>query len=310
MPAARDREPAAGAPTCAAVRRLLVVAAVLVFLAGVQLFVFPLRTDEWFAWTVASPMTAVFLGASYFSAIPLELASARAGRWADARIALPAVFAFTSLTFLVTVLHLDLFHLGSEHAASTRAVTWAWIGVYAAVPVMMVVAAVRQRALSTEVGPAEGLPLPVRAVLLLLAVVLLATGAALLVDPTWVAGGWPWPLTPLTGRAVGAWAAGLGTGAAHALVVDDRRGVRPLALTGVAFGALQGVALLRHGDELDWGSPAAWAYVTVLVALTGVSAWALWPSGSPAVARRAAIDPSSVVARNPGDSSRRSTIRR
>ena len=36
-------------------RALLVAAAVLVFLAGVQLFVFPLRTETYFAWTVLRP---------------------------------------------------------------------------------------------------------------------------------------------------------------------------------------------------------------------------------------------------------------
>ena len=40
----------------------------LVFLAWVELFVFPLRTSDWFAWTVDPPMTAVFLGAASFYA--------------------------------------------------------------------------------------------------------------------------------------------------------------------------------------------------------------------------------------------------
>ncbi len=62
-------------------RRLLYASAVLVFLAGVQLFVFPTRTEEFFAWTIATPMTAVFLGASYGSAVILEGAGARARTW-------------------------------------------------------------------------------------------------------------------------------------------------------------------------------------------------------------------------------------
>ena len=47
----------ASAPLVPAVRRLLQAAAVLVFLAGVQLFVFPHRTADYFAWTIGSPMT-------------------------------------------------------------------------------------------------------------------------------------------------------------------------------------------------------------------------------------------------------------
>ena len=46
--------------------------------AGLVLFVFPLRTAEWFAWTVNPPMTAVFLGAAYWSAAGLEVTLIRA----------------------------------------------------------------------------------------------------------------------------------------------------------------------------------------------------------------------------------------
>ena len=57
-------------------RVILLVAAFLVFLAGLQLTVFPLRTADWFAWTIDVPMTAVFLGAAYWSSAVLELAGA------------------------------------------------------------------------------------------------------------------------------------------------------------------------------------------------------------------------------------------
>ena len=50
-----------GAPVTRGMRVLLVVAAVLVFLAGLQLTVFPTRTAEWFSWTIDVPMTAVGL---------------------------------------------------------------------------------------------------------------------------------------------------------------------------------------------------------------------------------------------------------
>jgi hypothetical protein len=266
----------APAPVVPLMRRLLYVAAVLVFLAGVQLFVFPLRTDRYFAWTIASPMTAVFLGASYWSAIGLELAAARAGRWAEARVAVPAVFVFTSLTLVVTLVHLDTFHLEGDLDLGTRLVTWAWLAVYTAVPVLMVVAWLAQRRASTAVPPPTGLPLLVRGVLAMLTVALLALGAALLVAPGWADAAWAWPLKDLTGRAIGAWLVGLGTAAGHALLLDDRPSLRPLAVTGVAFGALQGLALARHGDELDGGAPTV-GFVATLVVLTAVSAWALVP---------------------------------
>lgn len=282
-PAARATPATAAAPTTMTplMRWLLGVAALLVFLAGVQLFVFPLRTERYFAWTIASPMTAVFLGASYWSAVGLELVAARSATWERARVAVPAVFVFTTLTLVVTLAHLETFHLDAGLGLGTRLVTWAWLAVYTIVPVLMAVAwVIQRRSSSTVVRVGSGLPLLVRLVLLALAAVLLGLGVALLIAPQWADAAWPWALTPLTGRAVGAWLVGLGTAAAHALLLDDRLSLRPLAVTGVTFGVLQTLALVRHGDELDWsGAPAA-LYVAVLALLTAVSAWALL-SGDP-----------------------------
>ena len=267
-----------------AIRWLLGIAALLVFLAGVQLFVFPLETDTLFAWTIASPMTAVFLGASYWSAVGLELTGAMARRWTAARVAVPAVFVFTSLTLLVTLVHLDRFHLAADLPTATRAVTVAWIAVYAVVPVLIVVAWMLQARAGTAVPPAVGLPQAVRFILVALAVVLVGLGATLVVAPGWAAALWPWPLTPLTGRAVGAWCVGLGVAAGQARMVDDAGSLRPIGVTGVLFGGLQTVGLLRYGSELDWRSPAAVGYVVVLAAVAIVGAWLLIASRRPSAA--------------------------
>ncbi len=271
---------ATGAGVAPAVRWMLHVAAALVFLAGVQLFVFPLRTEEHFAWTIGSPMTAVFLGASYWSAVGLELSAARAARWAEARIAIPAVFVFTTITLVVTVVHLDSFHLDDDLPLDTRLVTWAWIAVYAVVPVLMVVALLAQRRHGVAVPPPSGLPGVVRATLVVLAAVLLALGVALLVAPSWADGALPWAQTPLTARAIGAWLVGLGVASAHARLLDDKPSLRPLGLTGVVFGVLQALALARHGDELDRGAGHTVGYVALLVVVTAVSAWSLWPTAA------------------------------
>ncbi len=264
-----------GAAVVPAMRWLLGLAAVLVFLAGVQLFVFPLDTEERFAWTIGSPMTAVFLGASYWSAVGLELSGAATRWWTVARVAVPAVFLFTSLTLVVTLVHLDKFHLGGEHAAVTRAVTAAWIAVYALVPLLMLLAWGLQHRAGAQVPPAAGLPPAVRGILAVLAVALLLLGVALLVAPLWADAAWPWPLTPLTGRAIGAWNVGLGVAAGHAWLVDDPGSLGPVGVTGVLFGVFQTIALLRYGDELAWGTMPAFGYVAALAGITAVGVWLL-----------------------------------
>ena len=143
--------------------------------------------------------------------------------------------------------------------------TWAWIAVYAVVPLLMVVAWWVQSRAGTSVPPPAGLPPLLRGLLAVLAVVLLALGAALLIAPGWADAAWPWPLTPLTGRAIGAWNVGLGVAAGHAWLVDDAPSLVPVGVTGV----------LRHGDELDWSSPAAMGYVVGLAVVTVVGAWLL-----------------------------------
>jgi hypothetical protein len=250
-------------------RVLLVAAGVLVVLAGVQLFAFPLRTDRYFAWTVSPAMTAVFLGAAYWSSAPFEFVASRARSWAEARIAVPTVFVFTALTLVVTLVHRDRFHFGAEHPAATRVVTWTWLAVYAAVPVIMAVVWIRQ--LRVPGGdPPRTRPLApwVQAVVGAQAAGFTAVGLWLLVAPgraTW----WPWALTPLTGRAVGAWLLSLGVAAGHALVERDAVRVRPAAVADLVFAVLQTVALVRHGGDIDTGT-AGWVVIVTVVASMAV----------------------------------------
>ena len=70
-------------------RRLLFTAAVLVLLAGIELFAFTGRTDRFFAWTIASPLSAAFLGAGYWAAVAIEALAGRQRLWANARSPCP-----------------------------------------------------------------------------------------------------------------------------------------------------------------------------------------------------------------------------
>jgi len=259
-------------PVTRGMRALLVAAGVLVVLAGVPLFVFPLRTDEWFAWTIVAPMTAVFLGASYWSAAAVEWTAATRRAWADARIAVPGVFAFTTLTLVVTLVHLDAFHLGTEHAPAARTVTWVWIAVYALVPVLMSVLWWRQSRLPGGDPPRRHpLPRTVRVALWAQAVLLLPLGLGLLLAPGSTAALWPWPLTDLTGRAVGAWLLSLGIVAAHGLRESDAARIRPAIAGSMVFAALQAIALARYGDALTGGLPTA-LYLVILASFVVVGA--------------------------------------
>ena len=245
-------------------RHLLVLAGVLVLLAGVQLFVFPLRTDEWFAWTISPPLTAVFLGAAYWSSAAVEWSAASRRTWSEARVAVPGVFVFTTLTLVVTLVHLDRFHLGAEHAPATRAVTWAWIAIYAVVPVLMATLWWRQHRMPhPDLPRSRALPRAMRWALRLQTAVLVPVGLLLLLVPGAVASVWPWEITDLTARAIGAWLVSLGFVAAHSLHEADDARVVPAAVGSLAFAVLQAVALVRHGSDLE-GGPGTVAYLALL----------------------------------------------
>jgi hypothetical protein len=205
-------------------RRLLFTAAVLVLLAGIQLFVFTGRTDHFFAFTIANPLAAAFLGAGYWAAVAIEALAGRQALWASARIAVPAVLVFTVLTLAVTLTHLGQFHLGGRFAAGTQIVTVAWIAIYVLVPALMLILLLRQARTPGEDPPrASGLPAWLYVGLALQAAVLLGLGIALFAAPGAAAPLWPWALTPMMAQATGAWLISLGVAAGQALAERDAR---------------------------------------------------------------------------------------
>src|SRR5947208_14278072 len=108
-------------PVIAPMRWLLYAASTLVFLAGLQLTVFPEQTDTYFAWTITPPLTAAFLGAAYWAAVPVELIAARQKIWPRARVAVPAIWAFTTLTLGATHLLFGQFRVSIAVASAQGA---------------------------------------------------------------------------------------------------------------------------------------------------------------------------------------------
>jgi hypothetical protein len=275
-------------PLVPGMRRLLFTAAVLVLLAGLQLFVFTGRTGSFFAWTVTNPLTAAFLGASYWAAFFIEALAGRQRYWANARIAVPAVFVFTVLTLTVTLTHLGKFHLGSGFATGTRIVTMAWIAIYVLVPLLLVIIlAVQLRTRGGDPSRSAGLPAWLYAVLAVQAIVLLGVGVALFAAPSHAAPLWPWKLTPVTAQAIAAWLIALGVAAAHALFERDARRLRPAAVGYIVLALLQSVALARYPGQFAWQSASGVLYLVFLATmlLTGVAGLARGrsPAAGPSV---------------------------
>lgn len=260
-------------PVTRGMQIMLLAASVLVFLIGIPLVLLTTQTESYFAWTIGSALTAAFLGGAYWSSGILELMASRESAWARARIAVPAVLLFTVLTLIVTLVHIENFHFDAP-AWHTVAGTWAWLVVYAVVPLIMGWLLLRQRTLSGG-DPPRVAPLPawVRVVLVMQAVIMLPIGAGLFFFPLAVAPIWPWGLTALTGRAIGAWLVSIGVIAAHAAYENDWQRLRPFTVSYTLLAVMQLLALLRFGGEVDWSASGGWVYALFLLSIgvVGVS---------------------------------------
>jgi hypothetical protein len=253
-------------------RVLVAVAAVLVTIAGTQLFALAERTDYYFAWTIKPPLTAAFLGAAYWASLFLLLDIVFGATWRQARTGLFSIFTFTSLTLIVTLLHLDRFHFGAEETLPVVA-AWAWLIVYVTTPVAFAVGLWAQlRQPGPDSPPGGPLPALLRLLFLFQTVVFAVYGIVLLVVPVEAAAWWPWTLTPLTGRAVGAWLTAIAVAGAGVLIENDRRSAAGAAQSYAFLGVLQLVAVWRFAGDVDWSHPLAWPYVAfmALVGLTGI----------------------------------------
>src|SRR5579884_2676320 len=65
-------------------------------ITGAVLFLFATRTADLFAWTIAVPMSAAFLGAAYWAFVPGLLLALRDGAWPRSRVLVPAGFTVST----------------------------------------------------------------------------------------------------------------------------------------------------------------------------------------------------------------------
>ena len=255
-------------PLVPGMRRLLFTASVLVLLAGIQLFVFTGRTDHFFAFTIANPLAAAFLGAAYWAAVAIEALAGRQTLWANGRIAVPAVSVFTVLTLAVTLTHLGQLHLGARFATGTQIVTVAWIAIYVLVPaLMLILLGVQARIPGADPPRSAGLPAWLYVVLAVQALVLLGLGIALFAAPAQAAALWPWKLTPMMAQATGAWLISLGVAAAQAVLERDARRLRPAAVGYILLAVLLSIALARYPHQFEWQSASGIVYLIFLVTM-------------------------------------------
>ena len=265
-------------------RALLVAFAGFTLLAAVDLSVFTTGTERYFAWTIVAQPGAAFLGAAYAAGFVLSLLCLRRQRWSEVRIAVSTVSAFTVVTLVATVLHLDRFHLFAGGAVA-RFAAWLWLVVYVVVPVLSVVVIGRQeRRRSAPARVRRPMPSWLTALLAGQGVVLFVAGAVLFAggatrqpQPMEWTGFWPLPMGLVCAQAMGAWLMSFGFASAFAIRERDLNRLAVSALSYAAFGGFQLLVVLRYHDQVSATDPWLWGYLALLVSivLAGMHGWRL-----------------------------------
>ena len=269
-------------PVTTFTRLIFVVAALLAIIAGIQLYILTDNTDHYFAWTIAAPLSATFVGVGYWAGAALLLFGARERAWANIRLAIAAVATFVPVMLLTTFLHLDRFHLNSPDL-NAQIAAWAWMIVYVTVPFLVVaLLSIQLRTPGGDPEKTSPTPMWVRVLLGINAVISFFVGLALFFAPQAMAAVWPWPLTPLTARTIGAGFFSLAVASSQFIIENDWKRGRIGTVSYLLIGSLQLVALVRYPGTVDWSRPGAWLYVLFMVSVlcggiySTITAWGLF----------------------------------
>jgi hypothetical protein len=250
-----------GRPLTPELRLVLWLFAALALTAGVMLFAFSNEADDFFSWKVAPPLTAAFLGASYWAACVLLAWTGRRRSWLRARATMLPVLTIAVLLLAATLIHEDRFDFSSVFGLF-------WLVAYIVVPPVLALALWRQLRVA---GADESLRVPLsrtlRVLVALQALVMLGVGIALFIAPADAADLWPWDLTPLNARVIGAFLIGFGVSGAHAAWEHDLYRFEGTAQAYSVLGLLELAAMASHESDLSGGSLDTWLYVGFLVSI-------------------------------------------
>jgi hypothetical protein len=178
----------------------LLALVIVPFLLGafVILYFFPKETARLFAWPIKPTMTSMVLASAYLGGAYFFLRVLVERHWNAIKIGFPPVILFAGLLGVATVMHWDVFN--HRHATF-----WIWAALYFTTPFLVLWAWLANRRIASSpltdelrLGPQA------RLIIGMIGLLALVQGLIMFVAPQLVMPFWPWSLTPLTCRVVGA----------------------------------------------------------------------------------------------------------
>jgi hypothetical protein len=236
--------------------------------AFVVLVPWPSDTGRLFAWEIKPTLTPMVLGSVYLGGAYFFLRAFRAKEWHTVKGGFVPVGTFATLMGVATIAHWDKF-------LHTHVAFWLWAGLYFTTPFLIFGVFLANRKHDAPATAADLLlSVGVSRIIAVVGGLSLLTGVFLFLLPNQAVTIWPWTLTPLTSRVLGAifclGIAGLGA-------LFDRRwsSARVLLQVAALMLALIVVAGARATGEFDSANAMTWlisgGFVAVLAAIIVLS---------------------------------------
>lgn len=203
---------------------------------------------------------AIYIGGAYYF---VRVLGAR--RWHWIKIGLLPVTIFASFLGIATLLHWDRFNQG--HISFIT-----WVALYFTTPFLVLATWLRNRTTDPSTPDPDDAMLPqvVRLAMGAIGVISFVIGIVLFLQPQLMIGAWPWTLTPLTARVVGAMFA-LGLTALGIGLERRWSGVRLMVQALVFMMVMVFIAALRAWGEFNQQNPATWIFMGGLVMVILIS---------------------------------------
>ena len=231
--------------------------------AFVILYLFPDHTQQLFAWGIQPRMSAMMLAAAYFGGAYFFVRTATNARWHWVKVGFLPVTTFATLMGIATILHWDRFNHGYLSF-------FAWVGLYFTTPFIVFLLWLRNRC--ADPGPTDTssdlrVPDVVRLLIGIVGSLTLLTSIILFLQPGFMISNWPWQLTPLTARVMGALFALTGVGELT-IAFDVRWSAVRIALQSQMIGiALIALAIVLSWSNFHQANPLTWVFIVSILFL-------------------------------------------
>lgn len=229
--------------------------------AFIILYITPDSSGDHFAWPIKPRMSAMMLGATYFTGVIYFSVVFRARSWHEVRLGLLPVVLFASILGIATILHWGKF-------SHDKPQFWLWVFLYWTLPFVLVWIWLRNERHARPLPVVRGevrLGSTGRGVLAVIGIGLAATSLLLFFAPALVAPYWPWKISALTARItsaeLGLFSFFMLEVAAVARWSEVRSLLKPQLISPIIFV----YAIIASWNDFDQSKPLTWIFVAFVL---------------------------------------------